>query len=654
MKFFGFLLSIFSGLVFAQASFAQKKDFLAALVLSDYDWSEPIVPAKNSNEHKKHSAEYIKNLQILEYFYDRKGNLRLAELVHKVIQINDNKGLQQFNKVYIENEIKGGFLGIKARAVSPSGKITVLNTKNIHKIENGSEYLIFAVEGAEKGGIIEYFYLREKEADLHGEIFLQYSVPAQDVDFQIISPKNLIFSAKSYNGLSQPLFEDKKTYNLLTVKEKNIPAAQFSPHFHYTAHLLRVNYKLQNDYHKGDYQHLSWNDISDQIAASVYEQHDEKTKLKLLEQINDIIKEAKTDEDKIKVFDSYVKNYIRKKSINNDKTFSLETVFSNKVASEPEIIRLYAFFFDALDIDHQLVVTSNRSRCKFDPDFPTWDFVETLFFYFPKLKTYLSPLEKTFSYGTIPYFYTANVGLFIHRVNLGTRAGGTGYTNLITAPALSSIETDFRVSFDKNMQSAEVERKQTLTGAKALIFGDGYSDKIGSSNGQSNKFRKSVFAKSNSAATTETDFLNEPVAFSEKTNSEELSEFAGDRILVKISAFMKDRANMQQNFENEHAEEVELECVEKFKSRIVIEIPEGFMVRNLDRFNRKLTYGTPDKPLTGFKSNAKITDGKIEIEVEEYYNEIIFSKEDLKKYRTVQAASRFFREQVLIFERLER
>jgi hypothetical protein len=651
MKFAALFFCFLTGMTVFWELNAQKRSFASALSVSDYDWKAAVVPEKIVEKNKKVSAEYLKHLQIFEYFYDRKGNLRLVELVHKIVKINDNKALQQFNKVFIENHKKGGILKIKARAVSPSGKMTELGAENIHQVQNiGSEYHIFAVEGAEKGGIIEFFYLREIEPDLHGEEFLQNIIPTQNLEFQIISPKNLIFTAKSYNGLSQPVQHHFETHNLMLLREDFVPAAQVAPFLGYTSHLKRINFKLQNDFHKGDYQHLSWNDIADQVASSIYEQPNDKSKAILLRHIYDIIAGEESEEAKITKFDNYVKNYIRKKSFSFEDFSDWEKIFEHKMASEPEIIKLYAFFFDALQIEHQLVVTSNRSRCKFDADFPTWDFVETLFFFFPKHKTYLTPTERSFSYGFIPYFFTANTGLFIHKINLGTRAGGTGYTNIINAPAVSGTESDFKLSFDQEMNLAFCDKKQIFSGAKALQYRVNESGNAENYR-QTYKFKKSVFSKSRQYSEEFTDF-NEPVLLAQKTTSDAFSEFAGDKVLVKPDNFLKENIAAAQSFENENTAEVELECMEKNKSKILICIPKGYIVKNLDDFNKKLSYGTPEKPIAGFAASAKITEEGIEIKTEEYYNEITFGKEDLKKYHAVRAAARAFRELVLVFEKI--
>ena len=85
----------------------------------------------------------------------------------------------------------------------------------------------FAVNGLEKGAIIEKIYVLQESPEFTGQtIKMQDEYPIANLSFELIHPNYLIFKTKSYNGLSQPIIDDKKLENsvVLSISEKDIPA----------------------------------------------------------------------------------------------------------------------------------------------------------------------------------------------------------------------------------------------------------------------------------------------------------------------------------------------------------------------------------------------------------------------------------------------
>ena len=89
--------------------------------------------------------------------------------------------------------------------ITKSGKIVVLDDSDIHTAsdeETGKQYKYFAFEGVEKGSTIEYYYVVKKYPQYKGiRITLQNTFDSKNIEFDLYSPKNLIFNFKSYNDL---------------------------------------------------------------------------------------------------------------------------------------------------------------------------------------------------------------------------------------------------------------------------------------------------------------------------------------------------------------------------------------------------------------------------------------------------------------------
>ena len=94
-------------------------------------------------------------------------------------------------------------LDIKARFISPAGRITDVPQESIRQIENlenKGNFQTFAIEGAEAGGEIEYYYKLRKKFNPYGTMVMQGDDPRINVDIIYAYPSRLEFYIKSYNG----------------------------------------------------------------------------------------------------------------------------------------------------------------------------------------------------------------------------------------------------------------------------------------------------------------------------------------------------------------------------------------------------------------------------------------------------------------------
>src|SRR5258708_743972 len=195
----------------------------------------------------KESAVILLDTRRVEYV-DNPDNTTLSayHTLHKIIHINDDKGIEYYNKVYLGISDSNSIIDMRARSILPSGKIITIDKKNIKFLEeeNGNRYSIFAMEGLEKGCEVEYTYTIKLSANYFGRENLQATYPTLEAQFSILGPPRLIFQMKGYNcapEVSDTTLEGKRAFS---TRLKDIPGAETDVYASYDANLQRIEYRL--------------------------------------------------------------------------------------------------------------------------------------------------------------------------------------------------------------------------------------------------------------------------------------------------------------------------------------------------------------------------------------------------------------------------
>ena len=185
-------------LAFSLSAMAQKYTH------QDYDWEKTPTLHEIAEADAEKSAIILKEVRIMEFVYNELGSLNLYDTKHKIVKVQEDKAIEAFNKVFVSMRDVEDFTVLKARAISPEGKITELNRDNIKELKDVETYgafKIFAIEGVEIGSEIEYIYTTKQDVrEPFGRVTFQSETETKEAVFKIISPSNLVFEAQSYNG----------------------------------------------------------------------------------------------------------------------------------------------------------------------------------------------------------------------------------------------------------------------------------------------------------------------------------------------------------------------------------------------------------------------------------------------------------------------
>ncbi|PIY07726.1 MAG: hypothetical protein COZ18_15950 [Flexibacter sp. CG_4_10_14_3_um_filter_32_15] len=634
--------------------------------LLNYDWEISPIPSKLSTEEDKEQAVFQKYHYALEYFYDEKGDFKVWELTHHIVKINSENTLKQYNKVFVPLQNGEKLVSLKARSIHTDGKTIEIDLAQIRKIEENGFFASstrFPIEGAQVGSDIEYFYVIERSASLSGHYMYPANILLKNVSFELITPANILFVSKSYNGLPQAKQQsDAMGRNLLSISADKIHTSS-SKSILGEGNLMRLHYRFSHVLADEKYADNSWENIANQLASVVYplSLKDENRR------INSILQELHADktsllpqEQKIKAIEDYIKNNIRiDENINHD-SYSLLTSLETGMSDSYGVLRLFGAFFQNAEIDHRLVGTSDKKYFSFDESFPSWDFIHAYLFYFPSLKSYLMPTEVSYRYGYIPYSLINNKGIFVKPpVIIGEDI--VAYSDIRTinfVPSQSHTNTNYKVSFEDDLSTTKINLKRELTGYAAIDYHAYYYLSDEPEKAVAGRFdiraAEQAIPERVDITTIENHYYDAETVRMDlfkvegKISSNTLVEQANETYLFKLGSLLDAHPKSYTQKGN-----VEKGYPEEFKTIIEIEIPEGYYIRNFEALKKQVWNVEMGQMLMHFKTEAILKNGILTVEITEFYRDGIQTKEQLAAFERINSASVNFSNAVVMIQKMK-
>ncbi|WP_033958044.1 DUF3857 domain-containing protein [Psychroserpens jangbogonensis] len=620
-----------------------------------YDWEKnPKLHEINKEEQKESSIAILKK-HIVEYVSNViSPEPKLYETEHTIIRVNDDNGIAQHNTVYIPMYEVRKVVNIKARTISPSGKVVLLNQDNIKEVSNVEEYgdfKIFAIEGVELNSEIEVLYTVEKNYEIYGSQTLQANYKVKEAQFLFITGK-LESNVKAYRTLET--FEEVKingdNAQLLTIKD--IPGMVEEEYATPKANNIAVVYQCFTE-GQNITQNMFWTNVSNNVGRQFFP---ETIVSQATEDVNKIV-EGKTDLTNFKkaaLVDIFIKsNYTIVKN-NNQELSDLNYILTNRSSSDYGILKVYGQYLKALDVEFEIVITANRFLTKFDPEFFVPGMLRDFLIYIPSEKKYIAPDRFEGRIGEAPFNILGNYGLFIS-------SDFEHYFSKIIQedPDYSRIRRDMNISFNNDFESVKIEQdqdyyghwsetsravlslstEQGITEYKDYLTGSGIEDKE---------------ILSYEAFNTDMNQLEYNIPFKVKTtiSSEELLEDAGDSYIFQIGLVIGTQSELYQ--ETERINPIEMIYPNRYNYEIIVNIPEGYSVEGLESLIIDKSYVARNGEKTAkFESNYKLEKNKIVITIEEYYKTHEFDLNRYEEFREVINAASDFNKAAILFKAVE-
>lgn len=639
-------------LLCASTLFAQEYSF------KNYNWNEKETKVAIPEKYKDEKEVILEHIEKIEFVIVGK-TAKQYHLLHEKIFINSDDAIERNNKIYIPFSLDESVLVNKARVILKNGSIINLDQKDIKEDvdqEKGMKFNYFAVNGLEKGAVIEKLYVLEESPEFTGQtIKMQDEYPIADLNFELIYPNYLLFKTKCYNKLSEPTIDEKKIENttVLSVNEKNIPALDNNEQYSNWALQLKLfRYKLDENQLTGSRNLNNFKDFSATLFTRLNPELDKKQQKYVddfcatIPKSNDLQEQIWNIENKLKktiTYDRYI-----------DSKENLSDVIESKQANQSDILKIYLAVFKHFKIENNIVLSSNRYKIPFDKDFESFENLNELLFYFPSIKKYLTPTEIEYRIPLFPNTIANNNGLFIKEKTFAGVKMGVGEINFIEIPGndISHDIMNITIDFTQDIENPLVTSNLSFGGYSGLNF---QPIKDFASADQYKTVLKSI-AENYTAETeyktltTENDGMEfigkKPFVLNLSFDGKELTKKAGANYLFSVGETIGKQMEFYQ--ENKRALPVEIDYPHLYTRNIKIILPKGATVKNLDKFNMAFQTKVNGKTEAGFTSKYTKTGDEILVENTEFYNIINYPLEQFDDYKSVINAAADFNKIVIV------
>ncbi len=655
MKKRSFLLPLIALLsyqhLYAQAPQTEPEKWVAQPVISKLD-----------GKYAKEAAVVLFDKRKIEYVDDSRDKQSEYYTLHKIVHINDDRGIEYYNKIYLGISENADIVEIKGRTVLPGGKVIMLDKNNIKDIkeQDGNVYKIFAMEGLEKGCEIEYYYTFKKNVSYFGREVMQGNMPVLKSVFQISAPDRLRFDIKSYNfdvTPSDTVINNRRFMQCTLAGTSGIDEEKYA---NYWANLRRIEFKLSyNDLISKGERLFTWNEMAKRIFAAYTE-----ATVKDNRKIEELVQENGWDKlssevSKIVAVESYVKKkFAYDENLNSEEGNTVSGVIQNKVGGTIGMMRLYSAVFQNLAINFQFVLTGDRGKFIIDRSFENWNNCDNPLFYFPAEGKYLAPTRPDYRYPWIFPNWGGTNGLFCKRTTLGSYSTAIAEIRTVALEdyTQSADNIEAKLELNAGLDSLTIDDRQIFTGYAATGFRDAFN--------YSNEEQKTNIIKELAKSFASTDHIlfsevlnqefdkanaNLPLTLHTKTRSTELVERAGNKLLIKMGMAIGPQVEMYQEKPRQEPVDIDFGHVEDRKIDFII--PDGYTVSNLNDLKMDQTYKDNGELTMGFVSDYELKGNVLSIHIVEQYRNIFYPLSQFEQFRKIINASSDFNKVVLVLEK---
>ncbi len=581
---------------------------------------------------------------------------------YKLIKIINDRGIDMYNKVYIQLYAGQLITNIKARTILKTGKVIDLPDDKIKETEEeGKRYKLFAMEGVEKGSEIEYTYTIKKAVSVFGlDVFQSSNIPNQQSFFSLITPKNLKFEAKGFNGFNVSADSVIGERRIIVGYSENIAAIEDEKYSLRDPLMQRVEYKLSyNLLAKADVRLYTWKEFAKR-AYDVYTNitpKETKAVESLIKQL--VIDKNASDANKILQIEDFLK-----KNINSDQKIvgedvdNLEKVIKTKNTNRDGIVKLFTAVFEKFEINYQIVLPNNRGDIPLDEDIENWRSVEEILIYFPKTKKFICPYASDYRYPFVPPYVCGTTGLFLKTTTIGTLKTAIGsFADVEMEPFEQHAHNmEAVIKLDENLENVIINSKQILLGYAAASYRPIYTYLPKDKQEETTRDIIKSIAKSENITNIKVEntefndlFDNKPLIISGEIKTTEMIEKAGNKTLFKIGDIVGKQAEMYQ--EKPRQLPIELGYPHVLNRKIIFEIPAGYTIKNLNDININVSFKEEDIITMGFVSSYVLKDNKVEITIEETYRNLKYPLSAYNNFQKVINAAADFNKVVWVLEK---
>jgi len=627
-----------------------------------YKWEEN-PKLTNTDQDTSNNSVIIFNKYLNEFVYENNVLIEY-KITHKRVKLITHVGIDNNNKIYIPLYDNDKVVRENARVIKNDGSIRELKKEEFREAydeESGTKYQYFAFEGIEIGCEIEYLYCVKQIPNLDGTIFtIQSGLPVLSFSIKYITPPNLWFKFKSFNGCPDVVYDTTiKDNNVWTLAKDNIPRLKAEESSALKAEFMKFAYKLDRNTGTGKRDIYSYGPIASDIYDRVFNKLESKDSKLIASLVKDIKVDAADDEAKIRQVENYLKtNFIYDDSQDPNKTL-IAKIIANKVYNDFGAVRLYANIYKNLGIETEIVLTCNRFENKFDKDYECYAYLNKYLLYFPKIKKFLAPADNFTRLGFPDNNYINNYGLFIKGISMGDYSTGLGKIKFIQGAKYDESVDKLIIKADipSDFSNTKFDITREMTGYMASFY-QPYFDFIKEED-KLKDFKESIFKYIDNEGTIENmtfdnkggNYLGQKPLISKATlKSDHFFEKAGDKYLFKAGMLIGEQLELYKK--DERKLPLEFPYTHCYKRFITFNIPDGYKISNLDALKISESYVRANNDSTmAFVSTYTTNNNSVTISIDECYKDYNYTIAEFEDYRRVANASANFNKVVLVFEK---
>lgn len=581
------------------------------------------------------------------------------------IHINSDAGIESNNRIYLPFNYTGRFLVTKARVTNSKGEIIELTSDDIKEAvdeQTKVSYRYFALEGLDVGSVISYFYVLERPAELTGKrVIVQANYDIKDYHFRINSGDHLDLAFKSFNGLKNFVLDTAteagtKSWDL---KVKNMKGFEEEEQATNEANKLAFIYKLEKNSITGKRAIYSYPSAIKFVFRNSYLQEDKsnkKAKARFLKSIK--VNENASIGDKVRAIENHIKNNFSFSRYGDNTLGDFNNIIEKKIANTYGYLQLFTTALDKHNIEHQLVMTTNRFNMAFDKDFESYNFLDKFLIYIPGEDKYLAPHQDDFRLGYVPPAFMNNYGLFIEKIKIGNTSSAIGEVKFIEPLSCDATtsQLDINIDFQDDIYASIIDFKATKTGYYTNSFRYYY--------GQLPVDKQTEILENNLSYYTnngeliergvenpEIDLLGvKPLVMKGSFSVEPFIEKAGNKYIIKIGELIGAQMEMYNDIK-ERRQDIDASFARRYVRNIKFTVPDDYSISNLDEIKIDKSYLKEEKKAMQFKSDYQLTGNTLTVHIDEYYNSPDYPLTLFEPYKEVINAAADFNKVVVFLDK---
>jgi hypothetical protein len=624
-------------------------------------WVESAVLHKLPAQFAGQSAVYLMDSRTFHYKFEGK-NLLQYNYVYKLVKVEDDKGIEMFNKIYLQMSPNAEIFDIKARVITSKGKVINVPAGKIKEEESdGKMYKLFAMEGIDKGSEVEYSYTVKRNPSFFGsEIFQSKAVPYYRAKLLIITPSHLKFDVKGFNGFTVLKDSVINEERLIPGYGENIKEMDDEKYGLRDPHLQRADFKLSyNLGQNSDVEMYTWKELARKayINISTFTEKEKKAISKFIAGAK-IPADASTEKT-IMLLEDYMKSRINvdEKLVSEDAS-NIEAIIKTSNTNTYGAVRFFVSLLENKGVKYHVVFPSVRNQLPLDEELALWNRVDETLIYFPETGKLVQPSAPAFRYPYVEPYWAGTRGLFLKGTTIGDVKTAVGkFDNIPIEPFEQNAHNlEVHAKLDASADSLIINSKQILKGYAATYYRPLWTYLARDKQEEAVKEIIQSVAKSeniqdiNVQNTNLTDsWDNKPLVISGTIHTAELLEKAGNKLLFKFGELIGTQAQMYQ--EKPRQLPAELQYPHVLERKISFDIPQGYTIKNLDDIKMDVQYKKEDLVTMGFVSSYKVVNNVLEVYVMETYRELKYPLSEFETFKKVINAAADFNKIVLVLEK---